>query len=58
MIDEIPQVKVNESKDSEGKITPLSIAIARGFYDMCIYLINKGAKVKPDMFYYACKHKD
>lgn len=55
----------NEEEEAEAmkdtqivQITPLSIAIARGNFDLVQYLFSKGCKVTSDMFYLACKHSN
>lgn len=51
------QLDPNEPKDPKTKkVNPLSIAVARGHYDLSQYLVSKGAMVRADMFYLACKY--
>lgn len=49
----------NEPKDPQTKrITPLSIAISRGYSELAQYLCSKQALITVDMFYLACKYPD
>jgi ankyrin repeat protein len=50
-------VDPNEAKDPETKkINPLSITIARGHLDIAKYLVEKGCKIIPEMFYFSCRN--
>lgn len=58
MIEEMG-IDPNEAKDvGTDKVTPLAIAIARGYFDLANYLYSKGCKVTADMFFLACAHSD
>lgn len=49
----------NEAKDPKTKrITPLAIAINRGYSELAKYLSDKGAIMTAEMFYLTCKHSD
>ena len=51
------QIDPNEPKDPKTKkINPLSISMARGHYELSLYLASKGAQVVAEMFYLACKN--
>jgi ankyrin repeat protein len=58
-IEEWGNIDVNESKNEPYEnVTPLSIAIAKGYLDMAHFLKIKGAKFTPEMFYLSCSHTD
>jgi hypothetical protein len=45
-------VDPNEPKDQDrGKITPMALAISRGFFEIAQFLYEKGATITPETFY-------
>jgi ankyrin repeat protein len=49
-------IDVDEYKDEARKvITPLNIAICRGYFEIASYLIEKGAVITPSEFFHSCR---
>lgn len=49
----------NKYKDPNSKrISPLSVAVAKGKFEITKYLVSKGCEVMPLMFYIACKYNN
>jgi ankyrin repeat protein len=51
-------VPIDEAKGNQKKITPLSISISRGHFELAKYLIEKEATLSPLLLYLTCKYNN